>query len=182
MNYFAYGSNMLTERLARRMAGAMSLGRASISGWGVAFRKRSVDGSGKCDLARAARGSVVHGVLFELPEEERARLDEAEGEGYESDWIEVKHREATVRAMTYLARDTFHDASLFPYGWYHRLVVAGAQQHGLPEEHVAALQETAWREDREPGRASRLEALEVLRGLKQPALPSFRSEGDVRRH
>jgi hypothetical protein len=49
--YFAYGSNMLTARLRERCPSARPLGLAAAPGYGVAFNKQGMDGSGKATLA-----------------------------------------------------------------------------------------------------------------------------------
>jgi gamma-glutamylcyclotransferase len=50
MKYFAYGSNMLTERLRARVGGAAALSKVCVCGYRVRFHKRSDDGSGKCNI------------------------------------------------------------------------------------------------------------------------------------
>ena len=69
MKYFAYGSNMLTERLTRRVPNARCLGVARVPGRRLAFHKQSVDKSGKCDLPKTGNNSdVAYGVLFDIPD------------------------------------------------------------------------------------------------------------------
>jgi cation transport regulator ChaC len=70
--YFAYGSNMLTERLCARCQSAKVLGRATARGYSLEFCKQSVDGSGKATLVQSAKeGAIVHGVLFDIAMTER---------------------------------------------------------------------------------------------------------------
>ena len=82
MKYFAYGSNMLRERLLKRVPGATVTGLASVRGRILRFQKKSSDGSAKCDLARTqCDDDQAWGVLFEIPEAQIAVLDDAEGLG-----------------------------------------------------------------------------------------------------
>ena len=53
MLYFAYGSNMLTERLKARVSSATPIGKANLSDHGLRFHKKSKDGSGKCDIIKS---------------------------------------------------------------------------------------------------------------------------------
>jgi len=161
MRYFAYGSNMLTERLRRRVGDARVIGPCRLAGWRLAFWKNGQDGSSKCDVARD-EGAVVHGVFFDVPEAERPTLDAVEGPGYERRTIVVVCGEAEMESEAYFARPAFIDPNLPPYAWYHRLVMAGAIQHGLPAEYVEFLEATEAAHDPEPHRAGRLEAIEVL--------------------
>lgn len=86
--YFAYGSNMLTRRLARRVEGVRVVGPAWLPGYRLGFHKRGMDGSGKAVVAPAGEGDGVHGVLFELPTAARGILDRVEG-GYRRCAVEV---------------------------------------------------------------------------------------------
>lgn len=142
--YFAYGSNMLTERLKARCCGAGPMGRAFADGWALEFNKPSRDGSGKATLSMKA-GCRTLGVLFEIPVGERGDLDDAEGAGPGGGYkrcdafpVRLADGDGTVTASTYLAKKT--DGSLDPYDWYLALVIAGAREHGLGEVHVASLE------------------------------------------
>jgi Gamma-glutamyl cyclotransferase, AIG2-like len=167
--YFAYGSNMLSERLAARCPSARPLGHAVARGFVLSFSKRSVDGSAKATLiASQDSARTVHGVLFELARGDLPGLDAVEGLGigYDRDdafpvMLATDGHEAL--ASTYLAPVRARDDGLVPYDWYLALTVAGALQHGLPDSHIAGLRAMRIVPDPDPGRATRLEALELLR-------------------
>ncbi|MEZ5332028.1 MAG: gamma-glutamylcyclotransferase family protein [Thermoanaerobaculia bacterium] len=142
--YFAYGSNMLSRRLAGRCPSAAAVGRARLAGHRLRFDKRSWrDGSGKCHVvADAAAGAAVWGVLYRVPEAELGELDRMEGvgKGYEVGVCRVRGpRDRELPALTYLAEAGAVDESLRPFSWYRDLVVAGAVEHALPEEWIATL-------------------------------------------
>ncbi|MCO8124682.1 gamma-glutamylcyclotransferase [Stieleria sp. TO1_6] len=143
--YFAYGSNMLTERLRQRTPSCRPLGTAQLPGYRLKFHKRSTDGSGKCDAFHTGDPShVVIGVLFHICSAETQALDIAEslGSGYERRRVIVNAQgsQERVEAELYIAMKTAIDASLKPYRWYKSLVTAGAREHGLSAAYRAHLE------------------------------------------
>jgi hypothetical protein len=170
--YFGYGSNMLTERLTARCESARPLGAASLANHTIEFSKRSADNSGKATIVASA-GAVVHGVMFQIPIAERDLLDKAEGLGYgynRLDDVEIVCARTTsvMTASTYIALPNQIDPSLKPYDWYHALVVAGAEQHGLPPSHVDVLRSVEYHPDRNLSRTGRLQALDALDSANYP--------------
>ena len=128
VRYFAYGSNMLTDRLRERVPSATAIGIGRLGGHELRWDKRSGhDGSGKCDAEATGRQEdVVWGVVFELDPDEKSALDRAEGlgAGYMDKTVQVSTDAGPVTAVMYYAIDK--DASLRPYHWYKALVIAGA--------------------------------------------------------
>lgn len=168
MNYFAYGSNMLTERLIKRIGSVNLVGVASIEGRKLAFHKRSEDGSGKCDIpVSKAKGAIVRGVVYEVTEDDLVTLDEFEGvgKGYERVTMEVQMESGPVEAATYVATDSHIEKGLLPYDWYHGLVLAGAMQHGFPKDYIASLAMVEFQPDPDPNRITRKEALAILESI-----------------
>lgn len=165
--YFAYGSNMLSERLTERCPRAEAIGNAFVEGYALSFSKRSNDGSGKATLIRSA-GSTVHGVLFRIPTSECAALDEAEGPGYRrnDDFAVVENANGTsISTTTYLAEESSLNESLCPYDWYLELVTTGAKQHGLPEDYRQLLEATIAERDAMPSRKTARKARTLLNRL-----------------
>ncbi|MCO5073035.1 MAG: gamma-glutamylcyclotransferase [Rhizobiaceae bacterium] len=179
--YFAYGSNMLTERLTapKRCPSARPIGKARAPKRKLVFEKRSTDGSGKATLIVDSTLDQ-HGVLFEIDDREMGELDSAEGQGKGYDRIDdfevVCPDGRIVRAITYLATDP--EEGLAPYDWYLALVVAGARQHGLPDEQIAELASTEFSEEYSTQQAvrGRSDAMQAL------ASAGFVSLADVLRH
>jgi gamma-glutamylcyclotransferase len=171
--YFAYGSNMLTERLraADRCPTASPVGFGSVRGYTLQFWKASKDESGKATIVRSERaGARVIGVVFEIDEREKQNLDRAEGvgNGYDAlDDVAVRLQcGAEVLARTYIG--TALDQTLRPYDWYRALVIAGAIQHGLPSSWIATLEATESIRDLDPRRRQR--ALDTLTKAGYPKL------------
>ncbi len=164
--YFAYGSNMMTARLQARCPSARPAGIAFADNHRLTFWKRGRDGSGKGHLA-ASPGLAQPGVLFTLSPDDLIALDgfEGAGRGYRrADDFIVRLRDTgkITQAATYIATDL--DETLQPYDWYLALILAGAREHAFDEKIVRDLSAIACREDPDQTRASRYEALGLLRG------------------
>jgi gamma-glutamylcyclotransferase len=165
--YFAYGSNMLTERLRERCPSAKPLRIGTLKGYNLEFSKPSADRSGKGTIVKSSTiDAQVLGVLFEIASAERGRLDEAEGyrQGYDRrpDFaVDHLNDGTSAQATSYFA--TAFDRSLKSYDWYRALVIGGAKQHGLPKEWIADLERIAFSVDGELNRPNRLIALKVLK-------------------
>ena len=160
--YFAYGSNMLTERLRARVASARPIGAGWARDWTLGFGKRSLDLSGKATIARAP-GARLDGVLFEITPAELGILDAFEGPGYARDPIAVlTPGGGNLLAQVYVGRPDHLDPGLRPYDWYLALILEGARRHALPPAHLARLAAVAAIPDPDPDRPTRLEALRLL--------------------
>jgi gamma-glutamylcyclotransferase len=160
IKYYAYGSNLLSSRLLARIP-AESLGMAALPGYALRWNLHSLDGSGKCNITKCAEpDAVVHGVLYEIPEERFPTLDAIE-QGYDRIQVVLRHRGEDVEASTYIYAKPAPDAP--PYVWYRALVVAGAIEHGFPEHVVEGLQGVPARSDPASDRPGKLHAEELLR-------------------
>lgn len=166
IQYLAYGSNMLTERLQARCGSATARVVACADNWALSFSKRSQDGSGKATIS-AATGGRVFGVVFDLDETELPELDRLEGAGKGYDRkehfpVHTTDSRESLNVVTYIASVDFTDPNLKPYDWYLKLIVAGARQHSLPPEYIAAIEATPSVSDPTADRPSRREALDLL--------------------
>lgn len=155
MRYFAYGSNMLTARLAARVRGPRPLATARLAGHRLCFHKRGRDESGKADALRTGEAAdVVWGVVFEIGSNDRPRLDDHEGAPlhYEPAAVSVEAGRSVLEVLTYFATPAFQEEGLRPFSWYKALVLAGALEHGLPEAYVARIEAEPHLEDPDPAR------------------------------
>lgn len=162
--YFAYGSNMLVERLAKRCSSAQSIGVAAIDGYSLTFSKLSQDESGKATIEASEPDNQVHGAVFQIQISEREELDVAEGDGYlrvDDLMVMLLPEQRKVVASAYIAKDEVKRAGLQPYDWYMGLILAGAAQQGLPSSCIAALQEVEVSVDPKLDRKSRQAALRL---------------------
>ena len=143
--YFAYGSNMLTQRLTARCPSAVVTGPAEARGYAVSYCMHSTDDSAKAGLLPDASGSTW-GVLFSIAQSEQEILDSFEGtpDLYRRETIKVLPADggASVTAVTYLPQPNRIVANGRPYAWYRALCVGGARQHDLPLAAAKRLMET----------------------------------------
>ena len=173
--YFAYGSNMLTARLQRRCPGARVIGPGFVTAMEIAFSKTGTDGSGKATLAhpddnQGLLTSIVHGVVYDIADDEWPDLDffEGLGKGYDrlDDFpVTLAGNSKMTSTRTYIAGSGFVSDTLLPYDWYHALVLAGAREHNLPEDYIEKLAQFSARPDPEAARPTHREALEILNAI-----------------
>ncbi|MGQ0430208.1 MAG: gamma-glutamylcyclotransferase family protein [Gammaproteobacteria bacterium] len=152
---FAYGSNMLTGQMTRRASSARSIAPAFLERFALRWHKRSKDGSGKCSIEETGRREdFVWGVLYELNSADKIELDRFEGlgSGYGERRVAVSSQEKNLSVLAYYA--TSVDPNVRPYRWYRELVVAGAREHGLPEEYIRSLEAISAIEDPDEKRAA----------------------------
>jgi gamma-glutamylcyclotransferase (GGCT)/AIG2-like uncharacterized protein YtfP len=165
--YFAYGSNMLEQRLKDRMGSAEFFSNAWIRSYEVRFRKKSDDGSGKADLVQTGNpGDIVHGVVYQFDPNERDALNAAEP-GYDPETIEVQNTTGVLKATTYLAREDQIDESLKPYTWYRDVILCGAEQHGIPEDYRQKIERILDLPDPKPTRDARKTAERQIREYRE---------------
>ena len=161
MLYFAYGSNMFTYRLERRIGKVEKIGIARLSKHKFAVHKKSVDGSVKADAFITDSGSdYILGVLYKINPDTKPELDTAEGfgKGYEQKKVSVElidhpgKPHELIEAFTYFATD-FENGNV-PYNWYMELIIAGATEHKLPDDYIAFLKSIPTKEDTNESRKS----------------------------
>lgn len=161
MQIFCYGSNMLSQRIQERVPSARPICLGRLVAHRLAWHKRSDDGSGKCDIEKTdVAGDFVLGVIYEVDAAEKPQLDAAEGKGYEQTSVDVETPTGSVRALAYKAANI--DAARQPYHWYKAFVVAGAREHGVPEDYLLGLEAIASIEDPKAIRKKKNE--ELLKG------------------
>lgn len=128
--YFAYGSNMWPPQIRSRCPSAQPIDVSRLAGWAPVYDKPSRDGSSKLNITESDSG--VHGVIYEIADDERPALDAAEP-GYEPIRVRL---ESDVEALTY--RWAKRGSDVRPYDWYVSTVLAGANRHELPDRYVRA--------------------------------------------
>lgn len=140
--YFAYGSNLLTGRLADRCPSARYHAVACVEDLAIEFSKEGrEDGSGKATLV-PSHGHRLYGVVYEVELGELEILNRIES-GYD-----LKHDFKVSRpdtgtpltVKTYIAPEQGRKPGLKPFDWYLALIVAGAIEHGFPRAVISAYQ------------------------------------------
>ncbi|MCF6343615.1 MAG: gamma-glutamylcyclotransferase [Devosiaceae bacterium] len=163
--YFAYGSNMLLERLKERCESAEYISPAYVCGYELNFNKRSKDCSGKATIVENRYCTKkLYGALFQIDEKERSKLDRAEGNGYTriDNFVVVQSdNNNEIETTTYFAKSGATGRKLRPYSWYKQLVLWGAVQSSLPATYLTNL--VAIQADRDPNNERNDKALCLLR-------------------
>ncbi len=143
--YFAYGSNLWPPQLRSRCASARELGSAVLGGWTAVYSKPSIDGSAKLSI-EARKDATMFGALYEIDDEERSSLDDAEPR-YDPLLVRVTDIEGKeAEALTY--RWPGAPVTVRPHDWYVSTVVTGARHHGFPDRYVNS--QLAVRSDPDP--------------------------------
>jgi hypothetical protein len=132
---------MCTARLRARVPSCVPVSIARLGGYQLRFHKRSKDGSAKCDsFHTGAVADEVWGVIFNILQTQKAKLDSAEGlgAGYNDQEVEVVTTAGEkVKVRTYLADASAITEGLPPYTWYKAYVLKGALEYGLPREYIS---------------------------------------------
>lgn len=136
--YLAYGSNLHPLRLQERVPSAALVRVLRLPDYRLAFHKRSVDGSGKCNLLPSA-GDCAHAALYRLSAPEKVLLDRFEGVGYDAVELALTLDGEPIRPFVYLAHPSHVEERLAPYHWYKALVLAGAQHLQFPIAYIEQL-------------------------------------------
>jgi gamma-glutamylcyclotransferase (GGCT)/AIG2-like uncharacterized protein YtfP len=159
MKIFAYGSNMNIGRLRKRVPSATKVCNASLDSYSFAFNKKSKDGSVKGNIVQTNNvDDKVWGVVFEIDEKEKEKLDDAEGlgKGYNETMIDVLDTDGQlINAQVYIADSAAIDDTLHPYDWYKEYVVSGAKENVLPEGYISKLESSQAIEDLDKERRKR---------------------------
>ena len=157
---FQYGSNCTAARLngpTRLNGNAKDLGRAqTIEEYDIAFNVPSqTNGCAAADLVDAGgSGHGVWGVLYEIPEDiirgkrddGQKTLEQIEGPRYEEKTIRVRNEAGEeVEATTFVVIKNHRDPTLWTSVAYVSFIIYGLRAHGVPEEYIAHVANTAIR-------------------------------------
>ncbi|MFQ5882659.1 MAG: gamma-glutamylcyclotransferase family protein [Candidatus Methylomirabilales bacterium] len=141
MLYFAYGSNMERVWFKKRCPGAKFASAAKLQDCDITFaRSSAMWGGGTADL-KPAPGRVVEGVLWEIAEQDLKILDQYEGvpSDYVRKTVTVETKDGKkVQACAYFV--THPGGYRPPSKRYMRLLLQGAEEHGLSDEYVMRLE------------------------------------------
>ncbi len=141
MLYFAYGSNMERVQLKRICPKARFVAAAVLPDHELVFSGTSrMWGGGVADI-RDGPGKKVEGVVWEISEAERKALDEYEGypELYVTNEVQVRTTSGKLlAAFAYVMARPGREMP--PSKPYKRLLISGAEEHGLSENYIAFLE------------------------------------------
>jgi hypothetical protein len=118
----------------------MYLGKALLHGYSLCFNKKSKDGSGKANINLTDKSDdFVWGIVIQITEEQKEKLDrfEGKGKGYDEETVEVILQNGTkTEALTYVADKDSLDFSLKPFDWYKALIVFGLMENQFPTDYL----------------------------------------------
>ncbi|XP_019946053.1 gamma-glutamylcyclotransferase a [Paralichthys olivaceus] len=142
--YFAFGSNLLRQRLQLSNPSAMFCCTARLKDYKLSFGlwKKHVENSwhGGVATIQFCPGAEVWGVVWALNNENLTSLDNQEGvrEGiYSPLEVSVETDEGLMLCRTYQMK-SFHACPPSPQ--YKQVVCLGAEENGLPEEYRKRLE------------------------------------------
>jgi gamma-glutamylcyclotransferase (GGCT)/AIG2-like uncharacterized protein YtfP len=143
MRHFGYGSNLNMGFLRGNCPGAEFVMRAFLPNYEVQFRFWSERRQGGISTIIEKPGGLVHGVIYEIPEDELLDLDVLESVP-----------QGLYRRETFLVLGEdreWHEADLYrvaeprgsftPSRSYVEFMLAGAKAHGLAPEYVKKIEE-----------------------------------------
>lgn len=133
--YFAYGSNMSSARLRRRVGNVHIVGVGRLSGYVHRFDKCGADGTAKGNIVVSPRARVL-GVLYRIDVQQLETLSEFEG-GYRRVELQVHHDRAQVAAVSFAAIAPV--TGLTPTREYLGHYRRGLREHGLPDHYAREL-------------------------------------------
>lgn len=132
---FSYGANMNPDQMYHdRCPGSHFLCRALLEGYRLVFNKPSDKGGGIAGLERAS-GDSIWGVIYCLPENGQAILDQRQNEQnqYRKVRMAVKTSFGTLCCDSY---KTVPEGTFLPSRQYLEKMSSGAQFFGLPQQYL----------------------------------------------
>lgn len=148
--YFAYGSNLCVQQMARRCPDATEPRRAMLADHDWLINERGVA------TVEPFAGAEVHGVLWQLSDRDLATLDSAEGvpARYRRDELTVMTEHGPSKAWVYI--DHRVEAGPPRPGYLER-ILDGARHHGLPRRWIQFLER--WDPSRWPQRSTHVDSV-----------------------
>jgi len=126
--YFAYGSNMLRERLIKRIGKYHTAETATLKGYSFVYNKKSIDGSAKANLQKL-EGDKVQGVCYEIDYADFQKLVECE-KRYEKTKVTIRYpnSQENKSACTFISNVL---TTAPPHPDYVDMVQRGAKHWGI---------------------------------------------------
>lgn len=137
--YFAYGSNMNSERMKDRCGADnfTDLGKANLAGYDFYFY-----GKGHANIKLYA-SKMIEGVLWNINEECLKKLDQVEGypNVYQRQAVKVNWQNKNILAQVYIVEKD--NTTSKPSFEYLQTVLTGAQEHHLSESYIQKIKDLA---------------------------------------
>jgi gamma-glutamylcyclotransferase (GGCT)/AIG2-like uncharacterized protein YtfP len=135
MLYFAYGSNMDPDLIARRVPGAELVGPGRLDGFRLEFNVYSTEWEGGAANLELDENAHTWGVLWDVPDDQFGGLDAFQGHPtfFRREDVSVEGPEGSVIAWTYRVA---HQAGSYvrPTDEYLQVLHSAIRVQGLPPE------------------------------------------------
>ncbi|MCG8564506.1 MAG: gamma-glutamylcyclotransferase [Desulfobacterales bacterium] len=142
MYHFGYGSNLSTAYTQEMLPSAKFVMKAFVPNYSVQFQFWSKVRNGGLSNIVPDMGKMVHGVLFEVPEEEMVALDTLEGayvgQYYRKTLLTVGEDGVIYPADIYRVIDP--QGPYPPSKGYVKIMLDGAREHGLAPEYIQMIE------------------------------------------
>lgn len=139
--YFAYGSNLDGGQMRARVPGAKKLDVGCLEGYEFGFAGHSRTWNGPVATIRKTPGSVVWGVVYELPAGGLPALDRFEGypRVYQRKTVSVRRPSgAHVDAVTYYLPSSARASAAIPNPEYVQRIVRALGRHGIARQSATS--------------------------------------------
>ncbi len=173
---FCYGSNMLTQRLIKRLGSVKLIGTAKLNGYSFSYNKKSKDGSTKANIIKTDN-DLVFGVVFEITTPQKYELDKFEGNGYKDKEVLVEYLDGSKEnVLCYIATDNEYLSTegTPSYDWYKEFIMQGAKEHSLPEDYISFLD--SFKSIKDPNILRQKRCVEVAKQAKYKVIVSYPDE------
>ncbi|VDK52637.1 unnamed protein product, partial [Cylicostephanus goldi] len=128
--YFAYGSNLLKERIRVQIKGAEYECNGILKDYVVDFVSNGIRWHGALATIKYKQGSEVHGCVWRVPEDFADELDLQEAR-YHRLTVPIHCQDRVIDCRTYQFSDENAPSEL-PSPHYKTVILAGAEEHSLP--------------------------------------------------
>ena len=140
MKYFAYGSNIDENRMQERCPKSRLVGKARLEGYKISFSRYSGKWNGGVADIIEAENSHVWGILYEITEDDLARLDKFEGHPniyIRKKVIVIDDNDQEIEAFAYEVVDK--KDYIPPSPKYLSMLKSGAYKYNFPKSYQIVL-------------------------------------------
>ncbi|CAL8100541.1 unnamed protein product [Calicophoron daubneyi] len=140
--YFAYGSNLLKQRIQLRNSSAQYVGVGRLLGYTLQFCGRSINWGGSPATIVPDPSSCVYGAVWTLDKKDLPSLDSQEGVPFEYTPFELSVLLSVDKEEKLISCRTYHSTSSengLPSPYYMDVILRGCIQSNIPSSYVDRL-------------------------------------------
>jgi len=166
---YSYGSNLLFERISKRIDSVKIVAKHNFPGYRLIFDKASEDGSVKANVEETNNPlDSIWGIIHKIDYREKFILDwhETLGYGYQLICFQLEINGNVETVHTYIVNESRYNKIGKPYSWYLNLVIAGAIQNKFPKPYISKLRALDSENDMNLNRRKENEKVLEIAGIK----------------